>query len=279
MSQIRTLSQLLKALEQGYTVSNGNVIRPAPPSIPHKDNYQKHHFCIEIAGKVIGIETLYEETYSTCKEYLCDLEPEILISINKKDIEYEREEALRANILREDGYLETLAVYRKISEAMLQYDTFLMHGAVIAVGDNAYMFTAESGTGKTTHIKKWLENIEDAFVVNGDKPLIKLMNNHVIACGTPWCGKEKMGTNTMVNLRAIVLMIRGENNEIEEITYQQAFSPILQQTYRPDDTDSMFRTLKLVSQLKGKVRFLRFVFNNYKDDAFSIAYNTLSNLS
>ena len=239
----------------------------------------KRNFCIEIAGHTVKIETMYENTFRMCEKYLCDLNdkmPDIHVVITNDDIEYERREASNNNLRSENGYLETLAVYRKISESMIAYDTFLMHGAVIAYADSAVMFTAESGTGKTTHIRKWLNELENSYVVNGDKPLIKITDNHVVACGTPWCGKEKMGTNAMVSLKAIVLMERGTDNVIEEIPYSQAFNYLLHQTYRPISTQNIIKTLKLISQLQGKVRFWRFKFNNYKDDSFSVAYSVLN---
>ncbi len=275
MREIHNLSQLLDALSRGYTVSGGKVQSPRARAAREPKEVERH-FCVAIAGHTIGIDTLYAETYSLCQPYFCDLTPEFCIKVCKQDLAYEREEARNAGAHWNNGYLETLAVYRKISEAMLDYDTFLMHGAVVAVGDNAYMFTAESGTGKTTHIQKWLDNIPEAIVVNGDKPLIRVTDNEAIVCGTPWSGKEKLNTNTMVPLKTITLMERGEDNQIEEISFGEAFAFLLRQTYRPDEPIKMQKTLNLIFRLNGKVRFFRFVFNNMKDDAFSVAYKSLT---
>ena len=259
------------------------------PLVPDESNQtflmsdnSKRCFGISIAGYTLQVETFYVNTFRMCSGYLYDLRdqmPDIRISITMDDIEYERKEAMSANLRRDDGYLETLAVYRQISEAMLDYDTFLMHGAVIAVENRGFMFTAESGTGKTTHIRKWLQNLEKSYVVNGDKPLIKITEDQILACGTPWCGKERMGTNTMVDLKAIVLMERAIDNSINEISYNEAFTLLLQQTYRPNGTEKVFKTLRLISRLKEKVHFYRFRFNNMKDDTFSVAYNVLCSLS
>lgn len=238
-----------------------------------KNNEQ--HFCILLAGRVIRINTLFPNTYMLCNGYYCEQIPEMEIKIRKEDVAFERAEA-KDKAPKNDGYLETLAVYRKICENMISYDTFLMHGAVIALDQKAYMFTAESGTGKTTHIKKWLNNLKNAFVVNGDKPLIQVTESQVIACGTPWSGKEGMNTNTMTPLKAIVLMERGENNSMEEISFGKAFPILLQQTYRPNEIEQMKKTLKLLMQLNGKVLFYKFIFNNLKEDAFDIAYHTLT---
>ena len=232
-------------------------------------------FCLSVAGHNIEIKTLYSEAYNLCKEYITQDTPEFELSISPEDINKERTEIVNQGTKAQGAYLETLAVYRKIAEKLLYKDILLMHGAVIGFKDRAFMFTAASGTGKTTHIKKWLVSLKESYVVNGDKPLIKLTGNEVIACGTPWCGKEKMGRNCMVPLNAIVLMKRGEKNEIHEITFSEAFSGILQQTYMPKDPEKMIITLSLLSKLSGRVRFYDYTFNNMKDDAFQVAYNSI----
>lgn len=272
MKEIRTIAQLIDALSRGEKVTPGLCSRS---KLPHKQAKEEHYFCISIAGHSIAVHSMYSDIVPLCESYLCGLAPEWEISITDEDIAVERREDQREYPSRRDGYLETIAVYRKICEEMLAYDTFLMHGAVVAANNSAFMFTAPSGTGKTTHIKKWVEQIDGAFVVNGDKPLLKISDAQVLACGTPWCGKESLGQNAIVPLKAIVMMERGENNVIEEIVYRQAYSFLLQQTYWPSEADKKKKTLELLSKLNGRVRFFRFVFNNMKENALSVSYNAL----
>ena len=68
----------------------------------------------------------------------------------------------------------------------------------------------------------------------------------------------------------------GENNAIREIPFKDAFSFLLQQTHRPGDPEKMKKTLALLSQMNGKVRFYKFVFNNLKDDCFAVAYGAMT---
>ena len=269
MEEVRTLAQLISALKRGYTVRDGKLV---PSPAPRREG-SGWSFCVSIAGHRVGIHTRYSDLHTGCGDFLCDGEPEIEISADENDMARERDEAEKA--LRGNSNLEDLAIHRKICEAMLDWDTFLMHGAVVAVGRSAYVFTAASGTGKSTHVQKWLENAPGAYVVNGDKPLIQITDSGAVACGTPWCGKEKMGASVMVPLKAIALMERGENNTIREISFGEAFSFLLQQTYRPTDPEKMKKTLALLSRMNGKVRFYRFIFNNLKDDCFGVAYNAL----
>ena len=71
-------------------------------------------------------------------------------------------------------------------------------------------------------------------------------------------------------------MERGERNVIKEITFGQAFTFLLQQSYRPADAAKMRKTLSLLSRLNGRVRFFRLSFDNLKDDAFSVSYEALT---
>ena len=113
-----------------------------------------------LAGHTIKIESLYSQVLTLCAAYRVEDDAEYCITTAPADIAYERQRSARADELegaavREpaDPYLETLAVYRKLAQLLVQDDILLMHGAVVAVDGQAYLFTAKSGTGKTTHTR------------------------------------------------------------------------------------------------------------------------------
>ncbi len=58
-----------------------------------------------------------------------------------------------------------------------------MHGAAVAVDDKCYIFTAPSGTDKTTHAMNWLRAVLEAYIVNGDKPFVDV--NNKLVYGSP----------------------------------------------------------------------------------------------
>ena len=235
-------------------------------------------FKIRIAGKNIMIHSVYSSIYLECVDFLEEsIDPDFEIYTDNEQIsnEYER---LRKN--QEIDYslqtIETFLVQKLIAESMLSYDTILMHGAVIAVDNKAYMFVAPSVTGKSTHIQKWLRNAQGSFVVNGDKPLVILDKNRAYACGTPWNGKERLGNNAIVPLHSIVFMERSEDNTIEAVPYKSVFSLLLEQTYQPMSFDNMRKRLELLLRLKDCVSFYKFCFNNYKEDAFRTSFEALT---
>ena len=227
---------------------------------------------IKIAGRIIDIRTIYNITYFFRNKYIVrndsNEQLSFFIRTSQADIDFEKhieeQEATRRGFNQSfyyPSYLEAIAVNRLIATNMLSFDTFLMHGSVVALDNQAYMFTAPSGTGKTTRTRIFRELYPNSFVVNGDKPLIKITPNEAFACGTPWCGKEGWNTDTMVPLKAIFLLERadeGEKSFIEEVSLGKAFPFLLQQTYRPEDPDLMRKTLYLLKSLNGKVKIYKY---------------------
>ena len=232
----------------------------------------RKHFTISLAGVMIEIETVTSCVCVHCMDYLTEGTPDFKIKVTEDDIRqvFECTETSQNAVNS-----EIVAVHQKIAEKLLDYNYILMHGAVIAVGDKAYMFSAPSGTGKTTHIRLWLKNVNDSYVINGDKPLIKVAEDKLIACGTPWSGYERMNTNTMKPLEAIVFLERSESNFIEKISLSQAFPFLVQQTYIPKDKEKAKKVLSLLSQAYDKTTFWRFQCNNFKEDSFKKAYTAL----
>ncbi len=222
-------------------------------------------FSINLAGRVIAVHSIYDRVQRLCLAYLSDssVGPDLSVNVDEAGITAEAQsaEADEGKTVFSRPYLEQLAVYRQICEGLLAYDTYLMHGSVVATDpDHAYMLTARSGVGKTTRTRLWLEAIPGSFVVNGDKPLLKVEKDRVLACGTPWCGKEGMNSNCMVPLRAVFLLERADENEestCTELSLAEAFPVLFTQTYRPADPQRMKQTLQLIQRLEGKVRFFR----------------------
>ena len=146
--------------------------------------------------------------------------------------------------------METLAVYRKIADKMIDYDTILFHGSVIAVDGIGYLFTAKSGTGKSTHTRLWRELFgERAVMVNDDKPLIIVSENGIIVYGTPWDGKHRLSTNISVPLNAVCVLERSEENHIEKVKADSVYNMLVQQVYRPQNPQRLLKTMQLIDVL------------------------------
>ena len=193
---------------------------------------------IKLADIRIAVNNIYPYIEKYCADYICydRRRADFTVDISDEDIARERA-AVERTVASEgnsgiefgDPYLETLAVYRKIAERMPSYDTVLFHGSALAIDGDGYLFTAKSGTGKSTHTRLWRERFGDRVVmINDDKPLLHIDAGSVIAYGTPWNGKHRLGTNASVPLRGLCVLGR---------------------TYRPHDPAALVRTLELVDRI------------------------------
>lgn len=240
-------------------------------------------FTIQIAGHGVAVSALYESTRDFCRQYLYAGEADFSVVISKEDIAFEREKSIREDRLegipaREfpDAYLETIAVQRKIAEKLFEYDTLLFHGSAVAVEGKGYLFTAKSGTGKSTHTRLWRELLGDrAAMVNDDKPFLHISEDAVTVYGSPWNGKHGLGSNICVPLKAICILERGQNNHIEEIPVKDALFMLLQQSNRPMQKQMMSRYMELLDRLSGNVKFYR-LGCNMDPEAARVSYEAMA---
>lgn len=236
-------------------------------------------FCIRLADVVIGVSALYESTKEFCRDYLTEGDADFNIFVSFEDINFEREKSAHEDIVEgipvrqfTDEYLETLAVYRKIAAGLLSFSTILLHGSVVAVDGIGYLFTAKSGTGKSTHTKLWMQYFGGrAVMVNDDKPLLRITDQGVTAYGTPWDGKHHRSNNIAVPLKAVCLLERGKSNQIVSVTGKSAYPQLLWQSFRPSETERLRKTLQLVDDLCKRVKLYRLKCN-MEPEAVRCAY-------
>lgn len=236
----------------------------------------------KIAEKVIKVTSIYEKIHIYCKDYLTDEPTDFSVCITQEDIIKEKAKSDSEYAYEgkkppkfSDALLEETAVYRKIAEKMPAFDTVVFHGSVIAVDGNGFLFTAKSGTGKSTHTALWREYLGDkAVMVNDDKPMLKVTDCGVTAYGTPYNGKHRLGCNMSAPLKAICILTRGEKNSIVRIDKSEAYSMLLQQVYRPQGPIQMAKTLKLVDKMAASVELYKLACN-MDIEAAEVAYNTM----
>ena len=134
--------------------------------------------------------------------------------------------------------------------AMLHYNAFMVHASAIVYQNQGILFSAPSGTGKTTHTKLWEQFDSSAFILNDDSPILRFMDDgKVYACGSPWAGASGEGQNAMVPLKAIVFLQQGSENEITELKTLQALQWLLGSVSRPVDKGLMDKLFTLIHLL------------------------------
>ena len=210
---------------------------------------------IKIAGLPIGVDNRFEHIKIQARDYLTDLEPLFTVSVNDDDIEAEKKSS---GTDYPSGYYESIIAYRKIADRLFEYDGFLFHGCVIELDGKAYIITASSGVGKTTHTRLWLSEFgKEVSIINGDKPTVRIIDGVAYACGTPWKGKEGYGRNTMKPIAGIAFLARGEKNTAHEISATDAVTRFMTQIYLPrKNPTALTKTMLLADKVIKSVRLV-----------------------
>lgn len=198
-----------------------------------------------IAGLRIRMDT-WGRTEKQAEPYLTETagEADIVITSHPETL-HEKQSHLS---LDDCEYLSTGgSFYRQL----IQFDGMMLHSSAVVMDGYTYLFSAPCGTGKSTHTTMWRETFgyDRVFMLNDDKPALRLENGHWYAYGTPWSGKTDQNTNVRVPLGGICVLTRGETNEIVPFGGMQAAMAIMEQTARPAGMDGRGRMLELVDSL------------------------------
>lgn len=199
--------------------------------------------------------------------------PDLTLSVTDEEIERARTAPEGARLSVAGG--ESLALYRKLAEAMPRFDGFFFHAAVVQTGGLAYAFAGKSGVGKSTHSRLW-QTFFGATYVNGDKPILRLTDGRFYACGTPWAGKEP-GQHAPVNipLAGICFLSQGKENEISPLPPSAAAGLLLRQTLLAPTEEVAARQMDLLSDLTRLVPLWRMTCN-ISHEAAALSYTTMT---
>lgn len=175
-----------------------------------------------------------------------------------------------------DAYIESLALYQNITELLLARDVMQFHCSALELDGRAYLFTAPSGTGKSTHVRLWRQVFgARVTVINDDKPLVRLQKDGSWRVyGTPYGGKHNLQTNTSQTLCGIVMLERGAENKIERVTPHDAYMTLMAQTYHSIRTpERILHAMDLVGSLANLPVFR--LQCNISQQAVQVAYEAL----
>ena len=212
------------------------------------------NFKIEIANRVIEVNAFYESTEKYCEGYFSDRQPQYTITLTKEDLEKERTTNDNGKVYVSE---EISALYRKIADLFVEEDILVFHGSSFKVGNNAFIVTAHSGIGKSTHVKLLEQYLGDKFTyINDDKPLLEIKDSGLMIYSSPWNGKERRGNNSSAPLRSVIFLNRGLTNTYRKLdNKQEVYFRILSQIYLPLDKSKRAKGLKLIDILLRSVNF------------------------
>lgn len=129
-----------------------------------------------------------------------------------------------------EEYLEYSELCRRASDALLPFGRAVFHSLAFKWRGRAWLVTAPSGTGKTTHYIQWKRQYSDELtIMNGDKPIIASENGKLWVHPSPWYGKEGMHRDDSAELAGIILLKQSDSNTMRRLSIREACAPLYAQ--------------------------------------------------
>lgn len=136
-------------------------------------------------------------------------------------IEYKSGQPVRISYLRnskdmifQSGYLLNML---GLEQLMLRHDGLILHASLIRWQGQGILFSAPSGTGKSTQASLWEKHMK-AEILNGDRAGIRCVDGQWMAYGLPYAGSSHIYSKESAPISAIVVLQQGAENIIQPLT-------------------------------------------------------------
>ncbi len=227
-----------------------------------------------ICGLPVECDFRFPVMTARAEKYLCDSGEPPAISIGYSEERMKSLKLAEPSLTADD--CEIIYTAREFYFSLLRFGGFMLHASAVAMDGEGFLFSAPSGTGKSTHTGLWRERFGcRAQIINDDKPAIIVSGGEITVCGTPWSGKSDLNLNMRIPLRGICVLERSQTNFIEPLPPEKSVYCLLDQTIRPLDGELMGRLLELLDAVAAKIPLWR-MGCNISPEAAEMAYKAMS---
>jgi len=101
-----------------------------------------------------------------------------------------------------------------------------LHSSVIIYNNSAVLFLGESGTGKSTHTRLWINHIKGSRLLNDDSPILSIEDGEPVVHGSPWSGKGQVYVNESYPVKAIVRIRQHPFNKLQKLNTLESFGAL-----------------------------------------------------
>jgi len=183
-----------------------------------------------IADLVTELNPVYEDSKRLVVPFVYEGERETDIVLKVSE-EYLDDLCRRAAPGVTRSQLENFAFSTAFNRRAIPFGTMLAHSSALIYDGGAYLFSADSGVGKSFPPRLWLQAFGGAVhIMNDDKPVVRLYDGKAVAYGTPFDGGSGIALNESFPLRAIVFIERGEQNSVRVPSNREVLQKLYFQT-------------------------------------------------
>lgn len=228
----------------------------------------------EIAELMVEFKPKYDMLEKRANKYGCLTKKDSLfeIIVDEKEI---KEKVEKESLLDEERAEYTL-VGSKFYRELLNYNGCLLHASAVVVEKEAYLFSADSGTGKSTHTSLWLKYLADKnpYILNDDNPAIRIMDDGIYAYGTPFSGKHDLNVNKKVKLKSICFIEQAKVNSIRKVEPKEAIQLFFEQTIMQLEKEKMLKFLELLDKILKEIPIYKLCCD-MSQEAVQLSYHTM----
>lgn len=228
----------------------------------------------KIADLVVQYDARYDMLKKHSNKYLISDDKKVDFSLIISD------KLIEKNLKKEEYNDKSLSEYLLTGitfyRALIKKNGCLLHSSAVVVDDEAYLFSADCGTGKSTHTSLWLKYLSDKnpYILNDDKPAIRIMEDGIYAYGTPFSGKHDISENKKVKLKAICFIEQAKTNSIRKIEPKEAIRLFYQQTIQKLNEEEIMKFFDILEVLLKEIPFYK-MGCNMSEEAVQLSYHTM----
>ena len=228
----------------------------------------------KIADLIVEFNPIFDVLKNRAKKYEIQNEEncDFKIYVSNEDIKKETDLNLETTKELAEYSIIGATFYREL----LNYNGCLLHASAVVVDNEAYLFSAPCGTGKSTHTSLWLKYLSDKnpYILNDDKPALRIIDDEIWAYGTPFSGKHDIHENKKVKLKGICFLEQSKINFIRKVENKEAIKLFLEQTLRKINEDEMLKLLNVLDIIIKKVPIYK-LYCDISQEAVQLSYRTM----
>lgn len=212
-----------------------------------------HRFCFEFtekldepSGEILSVQpnfTVFADGNKTVR-YIGSSQKDAYMRVEHRGNEHK----VQLKKSKFPGKIGTHTVLEVIAAEhyIVQKNGFILHCSYIEHNGKAILFTAPSGTGKTTQAELW-RKFRGANIINGDRAAVRIADGKILAEGIPFSGSSDYCENRSLPLKAIVYLEKAPETSIRKMGGYEAFSHIWEgvsvNTWDREDLEKAFETV------------------------------------
>ena len=155
--------------------------------------------------------------------------------------------------------------------AIIEKDGIMLHSSAISYKGDGILFSAPSGTGKSTQSALWKKEFGDEVtIVNDDTPFIRNINGKSYVYGCPWSGKTDINEQMKVPVKAVISVKQGNENSVKELTPTEGFFRIFNETKKPVESNMLDKAMDNVINFLSNTKVYELTCRPDKDAVYTL---------